>query len=96
MMEKRRHERKAATGRIRLALVGDDLVLKGHKDADVVVAEIVDLSLGGFGLVTDVSLETGQRVRVLDRDMGWELPENGIVVWTTESPEGCRAGVMFI
>lgn len=96
MMEKRIHERKAASGRIRLALVRDDLVLKGKKDADVVLAEIVDLSVGGFGLLTDVSLEPGQRVKVLDRDMGWELPENGIIVWTTESPEGCRAGVKFL
>lgn len=96
MLEKRIHERKAATGTIRLALVREDLVLQGNRDADVVLAEIVDLSVGGFGLLTDASLEPGQRVRVLDKEKGWELPENGIVVWTTESPEGCRAGVKFL
>lgn len=95
-MEKRIHERKPATGTIRLSLLREDLALKGKGDVDVVLVEIVDLSVGGFGLLTDVSLEPGQRVRVLDKDRGWELPENGIIVWTTESPEGCRAGVKFI
>lgn len=96
MKEKREHDRKPARGKIRFAILRDDLILNESAPAQEVAAEIVDLSQGGFGLLTTTILEPGQKITLLDKDFGWELPDTGVVVWTTESSEGCRAGVRFI
>jgi len=96
MKENRRHERRPAQGKIRFAILRDDLILNGSASVQELIAEIVDLSLGGFGLLTETILEPGQKITLLDKNFGWELPDTGVVVWTTESLEGCRAGIKFI
>jgi len=61
-------------------------------------AKVTDINTAGIGLRVDAPLETGQFVKFIKKQkhLDGELPKEGVVVWTLESPEGYKAGVKFI
>ena len=43
----------------------------------------------------DRALEPGQTIIFTKRESRKDLPEKGVIIWTRESKEGHKAGVMF-
>jgi len=57
---------------------------------------VVDISATGMGVATMEMLHKGQLI-VFDRDQpNWQLPTQGLIVWTCQSHQGYRAGIEFI
>ncbi len=96
MKEKRKQQRQKVQLKVRFVVLQEKTDLSNDIPNETFDAEIVDLSAGGFGLMTDVSLSPGQKISLVDKDLGWELPETALVVWSVDSSDGCRAGAKFI
>lgn len=91
--EKRRHERKS-TRNSSYPVVW--FVVKNDINASrEVKASVTDISESGAGLFTHVALAPGQKIKFTNKESRKDLPEVGVVMWTTESKEGYKAGVMF-
>jgi len=59
-------------------------------------AGVLDAGPGGVCLLTDSPLELGQLLTIHDSRQEFSLPRTGIVVWTSETLDGCRLGVRSI
>jgi hypothetical protein len=92
-VEKRSHERKSTHNSsypVVWFVVKSDITASGE-----VKASVTDISESGVGLFTDVALAPGQMIKFTNKESRKDLPEVGVVMWTTESKEGYKAGVMF-
>ena len=58
-------------------------------------ATITDISTSGVGLLMDRALAPGQTIIFTKRESRKDLPEKGVIIWTAESEEGHKAGVVF-
>lgn len=91
--EKRRHQRKMthnSTFPIVWFVVHEDMSTSAEMQAAV-----TDISASGVGLHTEVALEPGQKIKFTKKETIDMLAEAGTVMWTTESRDGYKAGVMF-
>ena len=94
MDERRRLERQPIRGSIKFTVVREGMQ-SDSMPSETLQAEVVDVSETGLGLRIETSLEPGQVIKFVNTDLEWQLPESGVVVWTTESPDGYRAGIKF-
>ena len=69
---------------------------EGMHPVKALKGQIIDSSSNGIGLRTEVPLKAGHKIVFPRRKANGALPTEGIVVWTTESPEGHQAGIMFV
>lgn len=92
-VEKRAQKRKA-TGNSKHAVVSI-VVANDLSTSKEIKATITDISTSGVGLLMDRALAPGQTIIFTKREKRKDLPEKGIVMWTKESKEGHKAGVMF-
>ncbi len=60
-----------------------------------VQAKITDYCEDGMGLCTQANLKPGKRIRFVSKQRNSNIPDEGIIMWTTISQEGCKAGVKF-
>jgi c-di-GMP-binding flagellar brake protein YcgR len=91
--EKRAHKRKstrAAKHSVVSIVVENDI--STTKEMKVT---ITDISKSGAGLLMDRALTPGQKIIFTNTKNRKDLPEKGVIMWTTESEEGHKAGVMF-
>ena len=92
-MERRGEKRKKNKGNPRFPAIWleviDDLGLPAPVKADV-----IDVSEQGLGLSIEKPLNPGQAVRFIKKEPAHH-PDNGIVMWTSESTDGFRVGVLF-
>ena len=91
--EKRAHNRKPTRKSSYLAvsfIVENDIATSNE-----VKAFVTDISDSGVGLLTERSLAPGQKIKFTNKKRLKDLPETGVVMWTTVSKEGHKAGVMF-
>ena len=91
--DKRRHERKSTRNSsypVVWFVVKSDIT-----SSDEVKASVTEISESGAGLFTEIALAPGQMIEFINKESRKELPEVGVVMWTTESKEGYKAGVMF-
>lgn len=91
--EKRRHKRQSTRNSsypVVWFVVKSDITSSSE-----VKASVTDISESGAGLFTDVALAPGQMIEFTNKESRKELPDVGVVMWTTESKEGYKAGVMF-
>ena len=91
--EKRRHKRKSTRNSsypVVWFVVKSDITT-----SDELKAAVTDISESGVGLFTDIALAPGQMIRFTNKESREDLPDMGVVMWTTESEEGFKAGVMF-
>ncbi len=87
--EKRRCRRFSRHERINLLPAKEK---NGPGPASETSATMTDISLGGFGVMTEQPLLSGQALHFKEKFMR----QSGIVVWThTEETGRCRAGVSF-
>lgn len=95
MTERRRHPRQRNKGNPAFPVIwfeveGEFASLKPEK------ADVVDISQSGIGLSTQIRLEPGQVLKFNKaKKLEGMLPESGRVVWTSEAPDGFKAGVIF-
>ena len=92
-IEKRRHKRKSTRNSsypVVWFVIKSDITTAGE-----VKASVMDISESGVGLFTDIALAPGQTIKFTNKESRQDLPEKGVVMWTTESKEGYKAGVMF-
>lgn len=94
MEERRQHKRRAAKAIIKFAVIRNEL--SGILSSDTAEAEVFDISETGFGLLTQDSLKPGHLIKVMEKDSNLQLSDTGVVMWTTESAEGFKAGIKFI
>lgn len=63
---------------------------------NILTAEVVDISITGMGLLTDIHLEKGQIIRFEKNQKQWELPDKAIIIWSFSHKKSYRAGLEFI
>lgn len=91
--EKRRHKRKStrnASYSFVSFVIENDIATSNE-----VKAAVTDISENGVGLLTDRALAPGQKIKFTRKEHQKDLPEMGVVMWTTESKEGHKVGIMF-
>ena len=59
-------------------------------------ATILDISSTGMGIFTTCHISTGQVVNFVKDQPHWELPSQGVVVWSLKHGAGFRVGLEFI
>lgn len=94
MKERRRHERQPTRERIKISI----LQRKGVPSllpAEAIEVLVTDISEAGIGLHSEVALEPGQKIKLLGKKPGWNFSDTGVVMWTVEASDGCRAGIKF-
>lgn len=91
--DKRTHKRKST--RTPKHLVVTLIIENDISTSREIKATIMDMSDNGVGLLMDRALAPGQTIIFTKRENRNDLPEKGIIIWTTESEEGHKAGVMF-
>ena len=92
-LDKRRHTRKSTRNSsypVVWFVVKSDIT-----SSTEVKASVTDISESGAGLFTEVALSPGQMIKFTNKESRKELPDLGVVMWTSESEEGYKAGVMF-
>ena len=92
-VEKRAHKRKSTRNSKQMVV---SLVVEGNISTyKEIKATIMDISENGVGLLMDRALAPGQTIIFTKRENRKDLPEKGVIIWTKESKEGHKAGVMF-
>jgi len=56
---------------------------------------VLDINTSGMGVACTVPLNVGQCVFFNDCQPEWDLPRQGIVMWTFQDTDGFRAGIKF-
>ena len=91
--ETRAHKRKSTLKPKPLVV---SIVVEGDiSTSREIKATIMDISENGAGLLMDRALAPGQTIIFTKRESRKDLPEKGVIIWTRESKEGHKAGVMF-
>ncbi len=57
---------------------------------------ILDINDTGMGIICEFHLKVEQVVYFTDEQSQWDLPDQGLVVWTFKTDDGYRAGIKFI
>jgi hypothetical protein len=59
-------------------------------------AQITNYCEGGLGICTSIPLKPGKKIMFINKREELHLPDNGIVMWATQSSEGYHAGIKFV
>ena len=94
MKDRRVHERFSASGSIKIAKV--EHAEQDLHPAQIIAGSLVDLSESGAGILLEKEVEPGEIVCFVEMEPGWKYSEKAQVMWTAESSEGFRVGVMFL
>lgn len=95
MAEKRSNKRQPKKEDIRFHIIGDE-ASGNNLPSPEIPAKLTDISETGMGLSLQTPLKPGQFIKFLGRKSDGNLPDMGVVMWTTESAEGVRAGIKLI
>ncbi len=57
---------------------------------------VLDINDSGMGITCTSPLKVGHHIQFDDTKEDWDLPEQGIVMWTFKSTYHFRAGIKFI
>jgi len=60
------------------------------------VLSLLDINDLGMGVTCEFHLQVGQSVKFLKNQTEWDLPEQGVVMWTFKANEGFQAGIKFL
>jgi len=94
MKERRRHERQSTRERIKISIIARK-GLPPLIPAEPIEALVTDISEAGMGLHSEVALEPGQKIKLMGKKPEWNFSDTGVVMWTVEASDGCRAGIKF-
>ena len=57
---------------------------------------VLDINASGMGITCEIPLNVGQQVVFTNDQLEWDLPEQGVVMWTFKANDGFRAGIKFL
>lgn len=95
MAEKRSKKRQPKEETIKFHIVGDEASWSNLPSTEI-EASLVDVSETGLGISLQTPLKPGKLIKFLDKKNNRNLPDMGVVMWTTESTDGVRAGIKLI
>ncbi len=76
--------------------INDGTPLNSGANQQPITATVVDISATGMGVATDLMLNKNQSIFFDKHQPNWELPDEGIVVWSYKQNSGYRAGLEFV
>lgn len=95
MEDRRRHERQPSQESVKIEIVGGE-GFSQFPSVDAFEVLITDISETGLGLHSEISLEPGQVVKLVEKRAEWNFSsDTGVVMWTVEASDGVKAGVKF-
>jgi len=57
---------------------------------------VIDINDSGMGVTCDFPLKVGHQIKFLEKEMEWNLPTFGVVMWTFKENKGFKAGIKFL
>lgn len=57
---------------------------------------VLDINDSGMGVTCDCPLKVGQTITFIEEQLEWDVPTQGIVMWTFKASAGFQAGIKFI
>ena len=57
---------------------------------------VMDINDSGMKVSCDLQLSVGQTIALSGNQMAWDLPDQGVVMWTFKANEEFQAGIKFL
>lgn len=57
---------------------------------------VLDINDSGMGITCENPLRVGQTIIFVEEQLDWEVPSQGVVMWTFKASDGFQAGIKFI